>query len=151
MIKEVPPFFTNKLKEITKASAPYFNDLGMRNYMLGVFGNLQNPTEAGLVFQNMIYNILYEKYLFTPFSIYYWRTIDKAEVDFVIKNGNCLFPIEIKFSSFNKPILPRSFHNFINKYDPAKAFLVSRVYKDEIRIKNTIVKFIPFYQLMFSI
>ena len=147
MIKEVPPFFTNKLKEITKASAPYFNDLGMRNYMLGVFGNLQNPTEAGLVFQNMIHNILYEKYLFTPFSVYYWRTIDKAEVDFVIKKGDDLIPIEIKFSSLNKTVLPRSFHNFIDKYNPKKAFLVSRVYKDEIKIKNTTVNFIPFHEL----
>ena len=99
----------------------------------------------------MVHNILYEKYYFTPCSIYYWRTIDKAEVDFVVKKGNDLFPVEVKFSSFNKPVLPRSFHNFIERYNPGKAFLVSRGYSDEIRIKNTTVKFIPFYQFMFSI
>ena len=149
IIKEVSPFFTNKLKEITKAPTIYFNDLGMRNYMIGAFGNLQNPTDTGLVFQNMMYNILYEKYLFTPFSINYWRTIDKAEVDFVIRKALDLLPIEIKYSTFNKPVLTRSFHSFIEKYNPKEAFLVSCKYENDIKIKNTIVKFIPFYQLMF--
>ena len=150
IIKEVLPFFTNKLKEITKSPTVYFNDLGMRNYMIGAFGNLQNPTDIGLVFQNVIYNILYEKYLFTPTSINFWRTIDKAEVDFIIKKANDLIPVEVKYSSFNKPVLTRSFHSFIEKYCPKEAFLISCEYEDVIKVKKTIVKFIPFYQLLFE-
>ncbi len=148
IINLISPHFTNRLKEITKSPIAYFTDLGMRNYMIGLFGNLQNPTEAGHVFQNFIHNLLHEKLAFSPATLHYWRTIDKAEVDFVIKKGETLMPLEVKFSTLKKTEVGRSFHSFIEKYNPPEAIIVNLDLKTEIRIKNTTVKFIPFYELI---
>jgi predicted AAA+ superfamily ATPase len=35
-IKQLSPFFRNKQKEILKANTIYFNDLGLRNYSIGL-------------------------------------------------------------------------------------------------------------------
>lgn len=147
IVNLISPYFTNRLKEITKSPVAYFSDLGMRNYMIGLFGNLQNPSEAGHVFQNFIYNLLHERLAFSPASIHYWRTIDRAEVDFVIKKGNDLTPLEVKFSTMKKPETGRSFHSFIEKYNPPEAVLVNLNLKTQIKIKNTTVKFMPFHEL----
>ena len=148
IINQISPYFTNKLKEITKSPIAYFTDLGMRNYMIGLFGNLQNPTETGHVFQNFIHNLLHERLAFSPVTLHYWRTIDRAEVDFIIKKGEMLMPLEVKFSSLKKPEVGRSFHSFIEKYNPPESVIVNLDLKTEIRIKNTAVKFIPFYELI---
>jgi len=148
VINQITPYFSNRLKEITKSPIAYFTDIGMRNYMIGLFGNLQNPAEGGHLFQNLIHNILHERFRFSPVSLHYWRTIDKAEVDFVIKKGETVIPLEVKYSALKKPELGRSFHNFIEKYNPAEAFLVNLDLKAEIKIKNTHVKIIPFYELL---
>jgi predicted AAA+ superfamily ATPase len=116
--------------------------------MIGLFGNLQNPVESGHVFQNFIHNLLRERFTFSPVSLHYWRTIDRAEVDFIINKGEVILPLEVKFSALKKPELGRSFHNFIEKYDPREAVLVNLDLKTEIKIKDTVVKFIPFYELI---
>jgi predicted AAA+ superfamily ATPase len=48
------------------------------------------------------------------FSIKYWRTSGKAEVDFIVELQNQLVPIEVK--SFGK--IKRGFLSFINTYKP---------------------------------
>ncbi|MFA6291154.1 MAG: ATP-binding protein [Victivallales bacterium] len=148
IINLISPHFTNRLKEITKSPIAYFTDLGMRNYMIGLFGNLQNPAEVGHVFQNFVHNILHERFAYSPASLHYWRTIDRAEVDFVIKKGESVMPLEVKFSSLKKTEVGRSFHSFIEKYDPPEAIIVNLDLKTELIIKNTVVKFIPFYELI---
>ena len=35
----------------------YFSDIGLRNYMLGIFGNLGRPDDLGLAFQNLVFLI----------------------------------------------------------------------------------------------
>ncbi|HCE45356.1 MAG TPA: ATPase [Lentisphaeria bacterium] len=148
VINQITPYFSNRLKEITKSPVAYFTDLGMRNYMIGLFGNLQNPADAGHIFQNMTYNILHEKLRFSPVFLHYWRTIDRAEVDFVIKKGETVIPLEVKFSVLKKPELGRSFHSFIEKYNPHEAILVNLDLQADIKIKNTHVKIIPFHELL---
>ena len=138
----ITPFFRNKIKEITKSPVVYFADHGMRNYMLGMFGNLQNPVDAGLVFQNLVYNLLKENFSMGNVGLHYWRTTDKAEVDFVINYGSSVIPIEVKYSKIKKCTLTRSMHSFIEKYQPERAFVVSPDYHDEIKIKNSLVEFI---------
>ena len=149
IVKRVAPYFTNKVKEITKSTNVYFNDLGLRNYLLGVFGNLANPNDMGFVFQNLVFNILRQKTIHTPFFVNFWRTINKAEVDFVIDRGSDLLPIEVKFSSLRGPVLSKSFRSFIDKYNPPRALLISLDYEDRVRLGDTEVEFIPFRKFVF--
>ena len=147
VVKTISPYFTNSLKEITKSPSVYFYDLGLRNFSLGLFGNIGNPNELGFVFQNFIGNILQEKIRWSEKSIRFWRTLDKAEVDFVISESRKTLPIEVKYSSLAKPEIEKSLRSFIQKYNPQEAWVINLDLEEEMKIKNTTVKFLPFHSL----
>lgn len=147
IVKTVTPYFTNLQKEITKSPTVYFYDLGLRNFSLGMFGNISREEELGFVFQNLIHNILKEKLRRTSRNIHFWRTLDKAEVDFVIDGGKKILPIEVKYSSLSKPEMKRSMRSFIEKYRPEEAWVINLSLGQEIKIGDTTVKFLPFYFL----
>jgi len=146
-IRTVSPYFRNKRKEITLAPSAYFFDLGFRNFSLGLFGNLVQPDQLGFVFQNFAANRLHEKIANTSKSLGFWRTLDKAEVDFVISEGKTALPVEVKYSRLKKPQMTRSLGNFIRSYSPAEAWVVNLTLETEIKIGNTTVKFIPYHAL----
>jgi uncharacterized protein len=53
IIDIISPFFDNLLKVITKSSTVYFNDLGLKNFSIGVFGNIENISNmVNFSFQN---------------------------------------------------------------------------------------------------
>ncbi|NQT67072.1 MAG: DUF4143 domain-containing protein, partial [Actinobacteria bacterium] len=54
ILKRVSPFYKNIRKEITKSPIFYFYDLGMRNFILNVFGKLDSISDKGFLFQNFI-------------------------------------------------------------------------------------------------
>ena len=147
VVKTISPYFTNSLKEITKSPSVYFYDLGLRNFSLGLFGNVNNSRELGFIFQNFIGNILQEEIKWSGKSIRFWRTLDKAEVDFVISESRKTLPVEVKYSSFAKPEIEKSLRSFIQKYNPQEAWVINLNLEEEMKIKNTTVKFLPFYFL----
>lgn len=147
-IDYVSPFYKNKLKEITKSPVYYFNDIGLRNYSINLMGNLQVNQHYGFVFQNFIYLLLKNYARWKNWTIHYWRTTEKAEVDFVIDKGTELLPIEVKYGMMNKPTISRSFRSFIEKYQPKTAWLINRAYTNELTINGTKVFFVPFYKLL---
>lgn len=145
IVRIVPPFFKNKRKEITKSPSVYFHDLGFRNFALGLFGNALQSGQSGFVFQNFVANRLAQKTENSAKNLRFWRTLDKAEVDFVISEGNSVLPVEAKYSRLQKPEAARSLRNFIKAYSPEEAWVVNLSLKAEIRIGKTTVKFVPFY------
>ena len=147
-IRVISPYFKNKHKEITQSPMAYFYDLGLRNFSLGMFGNMFGKSEqTGFVFQNFIANILHERNINTPKNLNYWRTLDGAEVDFIISEGESVIPIEVKYSKLKKSKITRSFGNFIKLYSPEEAWVINLSLDAEIKIKNTKVKFIPFWKI----
>lgn len=146
-VKLVLPYFKNKHKEITKAPSVYFYDLGMRNFSLGLFGNLSLSEQLGFVFQNLAANRLHEKIANSSKNLNFWRTLDKAEVDFVIHDSKSILPIEVKYSKLKNPEVTRSLRNFITQYDPAEAWVINLTLEAEIKIGNTVVKFVPYYKI----
>jgi len=86
--------------------------------------------------------------MFTPAKIHFWRTKDKAEVNFIIDLGKELIPVEVKYKTLKSPTIPRSFRNFINKYDPEQGWVISLDFKGSMRVNNTDVRFFPFWEFM---
>jgi hypothetical protein len=127
---------------------PYFWDLGLRNYSLGLFGHLESPSEKGLVFENLVFLILREKLRFKAAKLNYWRTKDKAEVDFVIEAGKELIPAEVKFKHLKQDKVPLSLRSFIDKYKPERAYIINLDLSKTLRIKKTTVFFLPFQELL---
>ena len=147
VIAKLSPFFKNKKKEITASPVVYFHDLGLRNYAAGLFGAPVETTGNGFLFQNLVYNIIRDRTRFTPIRINFWRTKDKAEVDFVLDHGQGVVPVEVKFTDLRKPVLGRSLHNFIARYQPEQAWVVNLGLRETVNIGSTRVRIIPFFDL----
>lgn len=145
IISVVKPYFTNTKKEITKSPTIYFNDIGLLNYSKSSF-NFEKID--GLTFQNFVYLLLKDKFTKGLNKINYWRSKDKAEVDFVIQTENGLTPVEVKYSNLKNTSISRSFRSFINKYQPQTALLVNLSLEEDAVIENTMVKFIPYWKLL---
>ncbi|VAX37218.1 hypothetical protein MNBD_UNCLBAC01-815 [hydrothermal vent metagenome] len=147
-INKVTPYFTNVRKELSKSPIVYFYDLGLRNYALGLFGQVNTPNEFSFLFENFVFTLLKEHFQFSSTEIHYWRTKDKAEVDFVLCRGKNIVPVEVKFKEFKTPKIERSLHNFIAAYQPAKTFIINLNLDKQIKINNTQIIFLPFYRLL---
>ncbi len=150
IVKKVTPFYRNKSKELTKTPVYYFIDIGLRNYSAGEFGRLDLREKFSFPFQNLVYNILNRKLKHTGATLHFWRTKDGAEVDFVIRLGERVIPVEAKFIEFEKPKVSRSLRSFISKYSPTVAFVVG-IGGSEVRekINGTLVIFTDIFNFMF--
>lgn len=150
VIQTISPFIGNSLKELTKSRTAYFYDYGLRNFANNSFMLLQNQNELGFVFQNFIKNLINEHLLWKNWTINFWRTTDKAEVDFVINKGSEVIPIEVKYSAIRNNTIKRALRSFIERYSPQQAFVINMNYSDQTIINETKVIFIPFYKLLTS-
>lgn len=137
VIRTIRPYHKNLKTELRKNPKVYFFDLGLRNYLLGNFNDLEKRTDTGVLVENFVLNQL--SYLTE--KINYWRTLGKAEVDFILTFGGELVPVEVKFTP--RPTISRGFRSFISTYNPTRALIITKDYWDEIKIGRTLVKFIP--------
>lgn len=145
ILEKITPYFKNVRKEIIKAPVYYFYDIGMRNYAAGDFGRISLEDNIGFVFENYVFSALKEKIKNTSSSIHFWRTKDNAEVDFIINSGKIIIPVEAKKQTLKQPEITRSLRSFIAKYNPEKVYVVNLALSDEIKIGNTAVRFVPYY------
>ncbi len=116
VIARVQPFYSNKLKEITKQPKLYFIDTGLRNSVAKAFSAEQD----GALFENYVFTEL----LKIGFSPKYWRTKAKAEVDFVVEKDGRIVPIETKLNA-EPGRIERSLRSFIERYKPKTALVVA--------------------------
>lgn len=149
ILEKVTPFFRNVRKEITKAPVFYFFDCGMRNYALGTFGTSHQRSTAGFIFQNFVFHLLKAKIRETASKIHFWRTTDKAEVDFVVDTSLEIIPVEVKYKNLSVPEMSRSFQNFLSRYKPARGYVVHLGDVREKKIAGSAIQFNPYYKFLF--
>lgn len=125
IIKMVEPFFTNKRKVITKMKKVYFTELGLRNIIIGNFNSIENRNDNGALFENFVYLELL-RILPSYTRIYFYRTKDGAEVDFIIDNMKQKFAIETKFKNLNKEFSLKSFKSITEIENIAETYLINR-------------------------
>ena len=150
ILRRVNPYFRNIRKEITKSPVFYFYDLGLRNYALGRLGTIQQPADMGFLFQNFVLNILNEKTRWQSAKTCFWRTKDKAEVDFVVDFGEEQVPIEVKYKKLKNLKTTRSLKSFIARYQPKKVFVVNLELEETVSLDGTVVRALPFYKILFE-
>jgi len=148
LLNLVTPYSRNVRKEITQSPVAYFGDLGLRNYALGIFGTVASPAECGFLFQNLVFLILSSIRHPGLTTLHFWRTKDKAEVDFIVEKGEALIPVEVKFKALNDVEMPRSLLSFCERYQPAEAHVVNLALKKTTKVGKTRVHFIPYWELL---
>ena len=141
LLLEVPPFYSNKLKEIIKKPKVYFLDTGMRNVIARQF----SAEISGELFENYVLLELIK----AGFSPKYWRTKSGREVDFILDLDKMLIPIEVKLNSNGN--ITSSLASFTKEYSSEKAFIVSykgSFEKNSKKINSCDVVFCNIYDLI---
>ena len=147
IIKLFKPFFTNPKKEIVKMPKVYFIDNGIRNFALARFDNLNERFDKGEVFENLVASELL-KIIKLPHALHYWRSLQKAEVDFVIRKGDGeIIPIEVKAQKINKLTISKGYRSFLSKYNPKKAYLINYNSRQKQKINSTDLKVLTIIDL----
>lgn len=96
IIKRLLPFHNNIRKELTKMPKLFFMDTGLRNFALRNFSELGYRPDKGHLLENAIFGELY-KNLGVIDQLFFWRTISKTEVDFVLTGEQALaFEVKLK-------------------------------------------------------
>lgn len=109
VLKRVGGFSRNLRKEITKKAKYYFLDNGIRNAVISQFNLLEDRNDAGELFENFMIaeRLKYKEYHSVLGSIYFWRTYDQKEIDYIEEREGKLFAFEFKWTGDAK--LPKEF------------------------------------------
>ena len=140
------PYYQNIRKELSKMPKVFINDFGMRNVLLnkGSKKGLFYDELKGEEIENFVYLELKQKVLG---NLYFYRTISKAEIDFLISREEKFIPLEVKFRNKVNKNIPSVMKNFSSKY-PVDYFLI--ITKDFLSINKKEKKvFLPVYLLAF--
>ena len=110
IIFKLPPYFTNKRKELNKSNKIYFYDLWIRNSIINDFNILENRNDIWNLWENfLIIERMKNNNYFDKFSnTYFWRTYNQQKIDYIEEsnwNLNCF-----EFKWWNKKIkIPKIF------------------------------------------
>jgi len=114
------PFYTNKRVELSKNPRIFFIDNGFRNTSARNFQDINYRSDRGLLNENFVSSELIKKEV----ELNFWRTKSKAEIDFIVKIGDEVYPIEVK-SGLKEMKLGKSLYSFAEKYKTKKVFILS--------------------------
>ena len=148
IIRRILPFFHSTRTEIRKMPKVYFMDTGLRNFTKDLrdfpLKSFWDRSYKGSLLENFILEEMWK----TGFpEINFWRTKDRAEVDFIVNKKSEIIPIEVKSGKVNKQGVPRSLISFINKYHPRVGIIVSLQRQKETKVGETEIHYLLPYEL----
>ena len=137
VISLLSPYSRSKQVEIRKANKIYFFDNGIRNYIIGDLSPSMSRADKGALLENVVFNGLLKRKREME-NLYFWRTKDKAEIDFVLSSGDKVIPLEVKTHAQSH----RALHSFMRKYKVGKSYIAHLG-----EFKHNDISFIPAYWL----
>jgi len=85
VFSRIKPFFKNVRKELSKMPKIFVEDLSIKNYSLREFNSINDKIDLWSEVENFVYTELSKVY--KKDQIFFYRTISKAEIDFVIEES----------------------------------------------------------------
>jgi len=102
-IKLIRPYFENIGKQFVKSPKIYLNDTGVASYFLDINSTdaLETSRYKGALFETFVCNELIKHISFATnqTQIFHYRTNDKKEIDFILKQNDKIVAIEVKSAS----------------------------------------------------
>jgi len=144
IVAELPPFFTNRNKEISKSRKLYFKDTGINNLLLQNFNSLALRRDAGALYETYVFNSLNWGQDITR-SLYFYRTQSKSEIDFILVKDAHYHLIEVKSGKYQH--IPRPMIEFEKKYAEKLSIVSKRVINQSVYLQKASVEFLPAYLL----
>lgn len=116
--RNLPPYTGNRLKRVQKAKKGFFRDQGLLHYFLKItdLDRLLIHPVSGFSFESFVIEEIIrglKATMATRLDFFYFRTINKSEVDLVIDGPFGTIPIEIKLNSVVKRISLRGLERFL--------------------------------------
>ena len=137
----LPPYTTNKRSELSKMKKIYFTDLGLRNVIYNSFNEIDIRTDKGGLFENYVFLEL-KRSTFAK-NLYYYRTKDKTEIDFIVVDSKGrIIPVEVKYKSFKKSVRVRAITEFAKRNNIEKAFVVNTGLNENIGIQRYVLPYL---------
>ena len=125
VIKKVRGFSRNLRNEISQKAKYYFLDNGVRNAVIGQFGDMTMRDDVGALWENFIFMELFKKSVIREEGgeFYFWRTHAGQEIDIIRENRDgTISAIECKWQGGPKRVpkkwlsaYPRSSFDLITK------------------------------------
>lgn len=106
IITKVRGFNRNLRKEVAKTPRYFFWDNGIRNAIINNFNSLQTRDDVGMLWENFLFIERQKRNAYARHyaNIYFWRTYDRQEIDYVEESGGVLHGYEFKWG--NKKVRP---------------------------------------------
>jgi predicted AAA+ superfamily ATPase len=139
----LPPFVSSRRNEIKSTHKCFFLDNGLRNFALRQFNPVTLRTDQGALLENLVFTELVKDNVLQKEELFFWRSKNGAEVDFVMQGKGGIVPLEIKAGTARPGLLSRSFHAFLDHFSPGAAVFLNRDLFHVERIKQTNVYYVP--------
>jgi predicted AAA+ superfamily ATPase len=138
------PFFTNRGRELKQTNKIYYFDSGIRNAILRDFRELNYRPDKGVLLESLVLNEML-KNLRVSQEIYYWRTREKDEVDFILVQDRVPIAVEVK-SGISNAEVPDGIKQFFKRYPECRTAVVMNDHlAEEINYQNRRVILSPHY------
>ena len=118
-------FSRNIRTELTKSKKIYFYDLGVRNAVLRSFAPMELRQDKGALWENffIVERLKYNHYADRLVNMYFWRTSDKQEIDYIEECNGELHLFEMKWNEKKQQVkLP---NQFFETYHPQRTDIVT--------------------------
>ena len=111
IVFQLNSFSRNQRNEIRNNRKIYFYDNGIRNMIINNLNPLDMRTDKGALWENFL---ICERMKMCAYhdhftSTYFWRTVQKQEIDFVEEAGGKVSAYEFKWKSGGRVKIPKSF------------------------------------------
>ncbi len=96
------PYNRNINKRFAKTGKLFFTDSGILSHLLGISTSEDFTASPykGNIFETFIFTELLKavRYAEKPSNIFFYRTFDRKEIDFIVERGKSIVSVEVKFS-----------------------------------------------------
>jgi len=127
-------FSRNLRNEIKRNRKIYFYDNGIRNIIIGNFNQLKLRTDIGALWENFLISerVKQNNYKNTFARMYFWRTKQQQEIDFVEEKDGKIFGFEFKWKSKSKIKLSET---FVKTYNAETKIIDRNNFREFVLIK----------------
>lgn len=125
IIFRLPSFSRNLRSELKRSKKIYFVDNGIRNAVINQFNPVSLRNDTGVLWENMMIaeRIKKNEYGRQFRNIYFWRTLQQQEIDYIEEYDGKLYAYEFKWK-LNKTVKPPS--AFVSAYPNAEFKVISK-------------------------
>ena len=128
-------FSRNQRNEIKNNRKIYFYDNGVRNMIINNLNPLELRNDKGALWENFLISerLKLQSYHLVYTNNYFWRTVQKQEIDFIEESNGKISAYEFKWKSQGKKKIPAS---FIQNYGAAGTIIDKENFRKFVRMQK---------------